>query len=115
MNAFKIAGAVLITAASIGAQAQVSTESEFRGYATCIDAANGEVSGLVTTRDYFIARNADATQYFINGTAWSEGDRIAVRVACDTSRNGHKLLDLAVEDGRYVLDNGTVTIRVAAN
>ncbi|HSG88568.1 MAG TPA: hypothetical protein VLA56_05105 [Pseudomonadales bacterium] len=115
MNAFKIAGAVLIATASLGAQAQVSTESEFRGYSTCIDAAKDEVKGLVTSRDYFIARNSDASQFFINGTAWNDGDRVAVRVACDTSRNGRKLLDLAIDDGRFVLDNGSVTVRVAAN
>lgn len=108
-------GAVLVAGASMAAHAQPSNPIEFRGYSMCVGAAEEQVSGLVTTREYFINRSASKNQYFINGTAWASGDRVAVRVACETSRSGRKLLDLAVDEGRFVLDDGSVSVRVAAN
>lgn len=110
-----VIGAVLVAGASLAAFAQPSNPVELRGYSTCIDAAQTQVTGLVTTREYFINRSAAKRQYFINGTAWDAGDRVDVRVACETSRSGRKLLDLAVDQGRFVIDDGTVSVRVAAN
>lgn len=110
-----VIGAVLVAGASLTAFAQPSNPIEFRGYATCVDAAEAQVSGLVTTREYFISRSAQKNQYYINGTAWEAGDRVDVRVACETNRSGRRLLDLAVDGGRFVLDDGSVSVRVAAN
>lgn len=110
-----IIGAVLFAGLSAGAVAKPSSAPEYRGYTACIDAAEAEASGLVATREYFIARSDEMNQYFINATAWEAGDRVTVRVSCDTSRNGREVLGLDVADGRFVLDNGTVNVRVAAN
>lgn len=111
----RIIATMLIAGASLTAGAQPSNPTEFRGYSTCVDAAEAQLSGLVTSREYFINRSAEKRQYFINATAWDAGDRARVRVACETSRNGRKLLELTVDEGRFVLDDGTVTVRVAAN
>ena len=113
--------AALLTAATLfaglaaDADAKSSSTTEFRGFANCVDAAESDLSGLVTSREYLINRTPDMNQYFINGTAWSDGERVRVRVACDTTRNGHKLLEISVAEGTYVLDRGQVNVRVASN
>ena len=107
--------AVLLAGVAVDADAKSSSAAEFRGYENCIDAADGEYAGLVTARDYFINRTPEMNQYFINGTAWVDGDRAQVRVACDTTRNGRKLLEFEVAQGVYVLDQGQVNVRVASN
>ena len=110
-----LASAALLTAAAVEVDAKSSTNTEFRGYENCVSAAEGETRGLVTSREYLIHRTPDMNQYFINASAWNEGERVRVRVACDTSRNGRRLLDLSVADGSYVLDQGQVNVRVAQN
>jgi hypothetical protein len=115
MNKSLILGITLFAGLSGAATAQVSTAPEYRGYNECIEVAETEASGLVPTREYFIARSDSMNQYFINATAWADGDRVDVRVACDTSRNGREVLELEVAEGRFVLDEGRVNVRVAAN
>lgn len=115
MKAIRILGAALLATGAASAAAQLSSDAEYRGYDLCLDAAEASARGLVTSREYFLSRTAETNQYFINGTAWESGDRVTVRVACDTSRNGRELLDVAVDQGRFVLDDGQVDVRVAAN
>ena len=116
MKAAAILGAAaLLSTLSVDAVAKTSSAPEYRGYANCVEAADGDLSGLVTGRDYFINRTPESNQYFINGTAWAEGERVEVRVQCDTSRNGRQLLDVSVAEGTYVLDQGQVNVRVASN
>ena len=105
----------MATTGSVRASWKSSTNTEFRGYENCVSAAEGETRGLVTSREYFIHRTPDMNQYFINASAWNDGERVKVRVACDTSRNGRKLIDFSVADGSYVLDQGQVNVRVAQN
>lgn len=110
-----LTAATLVAGLAVDAEAKTSSAPEFRGYETCVHAAESDLSGLVTARDYLISRTPDMNQYFINGTAWSEGERVQVRVACDTTRNGRKLLDVSVAEGTFVLDRGQVNVRVAQN
>lgn len=110
-----LTAATLVAGLAIDAEAKSSNPTEFRGFENCVDAAESDLSGLVTSREYLINRTPEMNQYFINGTAWSEGERVRVRVACDTTRNGRKLLELSTAEGTYVLDRGQVNVRVAQN
>ncbi len=98
------------------AQAHRSQPSEFRGYETCIDAAKSEFTrGFVSDRTYFIDRDGPVNAYFINASAWQDGDRASLRINCETSRSGRELLSYAAESGRFVRQRGTVSIDVAGN
>ncbi len=98
------------------AHARPSQPSEFRGYETCIDAAKAEFrSGFATSRTYFIDREGPANAYFINASAWQGGDRAPLRITCETSRNGRKLLAYSIAPGRFVSKPGTVSIQVVGN
>ena len=107
---------ILVAAAAsiaIAAQARVSNHAEMTGYNTCVNASEGQFHGLVLSRDYFVAQNPGAKSYYINGTAWENGDRIAVRIACDTSNNGRDLKNVTTGSGRFALHKNTDPVRVA--
>ena len=110
-----LGSAVILASFAADVEAKPSNAAEFRGYENCVDAADADLAGLVTSREYFINRTPEMNQYFINGTAWDQGDRVQVRVACDTTRNGRQLLEFDVAQGTYVLDRGQVNVRVAQN
>ncbi len=98
---------------SIAAEARTSSETEFRGYATCVKYAEQRSNGLVPEREYFIAKQTDTTQYFVNATRWEEGERNAIRVACETAQRGQKLVSASIENGRFTNATPKVTVEVA--
>jgi len=100
---------------SVAAEARTSSETEFRGYTTCVEYADDRSNGLVPEREYFINKNDKITQYFINATRWEEGERNAIRVACETAERGQKLVSASIENGRYTNGTPRVTVEVAQN
>ena len=109
----------LVAVATLGlsapAEARSSSESELRGYTTCVGYAQERSNGLVPEREYLIDKSASTTQYFVNATRWEQGERNAIRVACETTRRGHDLVSATINDGRYTTKTPTVTVEVAAN
>ena len=108
---------ILVAAAasiSIAAQARVSTLTEFKGYNACVSASEDEFRGLVLSREYFLAQNSGTKTYYLNGTAWENGDRIPVRIACDTSGNGRELKSVTMNQGHFALRRSSDPVRVAA-
>ena len=99
---------------AIAAQARVSSPAEMTGYNTCVNASEGQFRGLVLSREYFLAQNTGAKSYYLNGTAWENGDRVHVRIACDTSNNGRDLKNVTTKQGRFALRKSTGPVRVAA-
>lgn len=79
----------------------VSSFTESRGYHTCVEAA-GRAENLVKVDSrYFIYEHADARRFYLNGYAFRDGDSVPVKIACDTTLGGHRLLDLSVDGGSY--------------
>ncbi len=95
------------------AEARTSTDAEFRGYQQCVNAADRESRGLVPSRNYYLDKG-ETSLYYVNATRWEEGERAAVRVACETDLRGHRLLSANVSPGHFTLDRtGSVTIDIA--
>lgn len=111
----------LITATSLTlgfsayTDARPSSEKEFRGYQNCLKAAEKDSRGLVASRQYLINKEDDSHFYFVNATRWEDGARNAIRIACETDRQGHQLLGSTIRDGRYDTRDPRVTIDVAGN
>ncbi len=109
----------IITAATVAlgfsavAQAQTSSDAEFRGLQNCLDAAEKESNGLVPSRQYLINKEGETNYYFVNATRWEEGERNAIRISCETNRQGSQLLSSTVQDGRYDTRGTRVTVEVA--
>jgi len=99
---------------SATAQAKLSSLSEFRGYNNCLDAATTPYEGVVANRAYYLSRAGSAQTYYINVTAWASGERVNLRITCDTSTNGRELLRSSIDSGRFKLARPNVRIEVAA-
>ena len=94
-----IAAAASLLSAS--AFAGTSTPAEFRGYQACLEANEDQFRGLVAERNYLIRNNADSRTYYINATAWENGERVDVGFSCETSRNGRLLTNNGASYTRY--------------
>ena len=106
-----VAAAAAVFTAS--AQAGTSSSSEFRGYNNCLEAASMPYKGVVADRAYYLSRAGSAQTYYINVTAWDSGDRVNLRITCDTSTNGRELLRSSIDSGRFQLARPKVRVEVA--
>lgn len=113
-NHFKtlaVAGGMALGSAS--ALADTSSPAEYRGYSKCLEAAAAQSRGLAADRFYLLNAEGTDRQYFINATRWQDGDRVPVRIACETSRSGRVLLSQSIAEGRFTSPRGQVRIEVA--
>lgn len=108
MNKLALVAATALTAGlSLSAQAQYNSHAEARGYDQCLEAAQAELTGLTPKREYYIAKQEDTNVYYINGWAWQGDERTDVRVYCETTPNGRRLVEYSTASGRYaVADQG---------
>ena len=113
---------LLITAAATTAlgftalvEARTSNTSEYRGYQTCLAAAESTSEGLVAKRNYLVNREGTNAEYFINATRWEDGSRAAVRVECETEANGRQLVSASVEPGYFTNRSTRVRVELAGN
>lgn len=91
-------------------------QDQLDGYRLCLRAASRQLPGLSDGPEYFINEGPRRRRYFINGTAWADdGGRRAIRVACETSRSGHRLVSLDIGAGRYARAAGSGQLIVASH
>jgi hypothetical protein len=93
--------AALLMVAGNGWTATPSSFSESRGYQTCVDAAERESHIVKVASDYFIYDHQDARRFYLNGYAFRDGASVPVKISCDTTLSGHRLLDVSVDAGQY--------------
>jgi hypothetical protein len=91
--------ALASSAAMAGAPASLT---ENRGYENCLSAAQAEYRSLSVIRNYYINEGADTRTYYLNGFAVHDGSWTEMRVSCDTSPSGLRLMTMNVEPGRYL-------------
>lgn len=106
-SSFATVLAVAALGATSAASAATSSPSDHRGYQTCVKALDTEsLSGVVFPRVYYIAHQAEAKTYYLNATAWQNGERVVKRITCETSANGRQVTSFATNDGRFALADG---------
>jgi hypothetical protein len=108
-----VVGAAAASLMTATAQAKISSSSELRGYEACVEAASPEFKGLKLSRVYYLNEGSDKNTYYLNGSAWQAGERVDVRISCDTSSNGYDLLSQTSNVGSYALDNAADPVQVA--
>jgi hypothetical protein len=113
MKTLLITAAALTGLATMNVEAKVSSQSELRGYSACVEAAQPDFKGLVLNRIYYLDKNAQGNVYYLNGSAWQDGERVAVRISCDTSSNGRTLLTTTNNPGSFALQDGRTPIQIA--
>jgi hypothetical protein len=97
-------GAVAIGAALLSSAATAAPPSSFaesRGYQNCVAAAGGAVRLLRVDANYFIHDHADARNFYLNGYARRAGRTQPVKIACQMTPSGNRILDVSVDVGRY--------------
>lgn len=94
-----LSGALLLAGAAQAATP--SSFSESAGYQNCARAAAGEVQVIKLDADYYIYQHTDSRRYYLNGHAFIGGDSQAVKVACETTLSGNRILNVAVDNGSY--------------
>ena len=110
-----ISAAALTTTVASVAEARTSSDAEYRGYTTCIAAADQQSNGLVPDRHYYVDKEREKVRYYINATRWEDGQRAPVAIACETKLRGAKLLDASITAGRFTDREPVVTVELAEN
>ncbi|MEM1435179.1 MAG: hypothetical protein AAGG11_14055 [Pseudomonadota bacterium] len=98
----KLGTAALLIGGTMTATAGTASFAESRGYARCVQLIAEDSRGLVADRDYQIQKSAEGQEYFINASRWESGKRADVRINCETTRNGRRMVSLNVEPGSYI-------------
>ena len=101
------AAAALLSATAV---ATTSSPSEYRGYQACLEANEGQFQGLVVERNYLIQDKDDSRTYYINGTAWDNGERVQVGISCETTRRGKLLNSQDVVKAHYAAASDSVQV-----
>ena len=118
MKAATLTTAIAATtlAFAAGVQAGPSTPSEIRGYEACLDANSDGLRGLTPERYYLLADTDTGRTYYINATAWEDGERVNVAFACETNASGRLTDNLGMTYNRFVpASEGRVSVEVAGN
>lgn len=92
--------AAALLAGTAGAAAP-SSFAESRGYQNCRDAAAADVHLIKVDSDYYIYAHDDTRRFYLNGYAFRNGASEAVKIACETTVSGNRVLEIAVDGGRY--------------
>ncbi|MGI9328283.1 MAG: hypothetical protein ACR2PZ_23900 [Pseudomonadales bacterium] len=109
-NLSMIAAAVAVSGAAV---AQASSPSQSRGYSKCLNAIAEQSQGLSSERNYLFSRDGAKSQYYINATRQHNGERVAIRINCQTTANGQMLLSHEVAPGRFARKQSQPGVTIA--
>ena len=87
--------------AGVATAAPPSSFAESRGYQNCVDAVGHDTRLLNVDAKYYIYDHADARSYYLNGYARQAGVTEPVKIACQTTRSGNRVIAVSVDGGRY--------------
>jgi hypothetical protein len=93
------AGGLLLAGAATAAPP--SSFAESRGYQNCVDAVGNGTRLLNVDANYYIYDHDDARSYYLNGYARQNGITEPVKIACQTTRSGNRVMAVSVDGGRY--------------
>ena len=117
MTRSKLIGAAALAAGlTFAAQANAGPLADQPGYDNCHDEIQSQYDhqGLVFARLHYLNREAGSNTYFINASAWEQGERVGLKSACETTKNGRRILALETSYGRWKdAPAGRVDIEVA--
>ena len=81
---------------------ELSSPSEARGYAACVNKVEREHGRFNVEADYYTNTHAHTREFYLNGRARTNGEWGPLRVACETTRSGSRIVALQIQTGRYV-------------
>ena len=99
---------ILVVSLFIASAANAGMFSTKRGYDSCLNAAESMLTsnaGMVAERFYLHNKSAEDQHFYINASAFVDGDRSNIGISCKTNLTGHRVLDIEKIDARYVLSD----------
>lgn len=100
-----LAATGLTLIAGIAVAGAPSSFSESNGLKNCVNAAAQDARYLRVQSTYFINQTEDGRTYYINGVGQTAAGAGHVRIACETTVNGRRVLAVSVDSGRYAPRN----------
>jgi hypothetical protein len=102
-----VAGLALM--AGVAVADRPSSFADSRGYQNCVKAASARMGDVSVRSKYFINEENEpgSRTYYLNGSQVTQrtnrfdGRVEAVRIACETTASGHRVLDVRVDGGQY--------------
>jgi len=104
----------LILFAGVASANPPSSFAQATGLQNCLAAAERDARFLRTERTYYVNESGESRIYYINGVGRLADGSGAVRIACETTASGRRVLDVSVDGGRYAPVFATGT-ELAAN
>ena len=92
--------------------AGTGSPGEQRGYENCARKAGAGDRAFEADSTYYVHAQDGSRMVYLNGRSVRNGAWMAVRVACETSLSGHRVLAHRVEAGQY---RGRLANAVAQN
>ncbi len=78
-----------------------SSFAESRGYQNCVAAAEDQGAIYAVDSSYYIYDRDDSRSYYLNGYGRRDGANSPVRIACQTTPSGHRVLAVSLEQGHF--------------
>ncbi len=110
-----IASTILVMALGYAMSAEAGPLSVQKGYDLCGSEIRAQGEGVTLSPFHLLQRRDTSNMYYINSTAWEDGERVQHRSACETKKSGRKILALETSYGRWTQQKGVVGIEVATN
>ena len=95
-------GSLLLVAGGMASAAAPSSFTESRGYGNCVKAVERELADLSVESTYYTNTHAASREFYLNARATVDGEWGSVKIACETTRSGHRVLAANHESGRYL-------------
>jgi len=97
---FGLSAGLVIGGALLAGAANAASQSS-RGYQGCVDAADVQAQMIAVDADYYLYEQTESRRFYLNGYAFVNGNSEPVKISCETTLSGARVLDVAVGPGRY--------------
>ena len=97
-----IAATSLVLVAGTALAGEVGSMARSSGFHNCVSAVNQDPRYLRVESKYFTNSSDESRTYYMNATGYRSDVSGPLRIACQTTASGHKVLNVKVDGGRYV-------------
>lgn len=91
----------LLLGASLAAADTAGSFAHSTGFKNCVTAAERDARYLRVESTYYLNEAGDNRIYYLNGSGQTANGSGQVRIACETSPSGRKVMAVTVDTGRY--------------
>ena len=97
-----IAATSLVLVAGTALAGEAGSMARSSGFQKCVSAVDQDTRYLRVEPKYFTHSREDSRTYYMNAVGYRSDVSGPIRIACETSTSGHKVLNVNVEGGRYL-------------